>query len=173
MSNGVLKLHERFFKLWAEVAMLVVDGKRYPFYVYTELQTALDLPDYKYDGRDNVVYRMLNEIYLKALTNENTLTSAIDALQRVIAGPTPVFAVLVLKHQERVEYVVGRSLDAILQDTQKESPTGNEYSRYYVIEESLVRALNFKHFEKSLEAARKGTKCYYIGSGPDPGVITP
>jgi len=168
MSNGTeeIGLHERFFKLWAKVSMMCVDRKRYPYYLYDTLTKYLKLPAYDPNKQEGLLYRMLVTAQSVAIVSDENLRAATDALQEVLTGPTPVFVVmesqkLTIQHH----YFVGTSLEDILANTENGTRyTFHTITSYKVVEVEQVILLNFRFFDKSVEAVRKGCYSYWLGT---------
>lgn len=165
MSNGsASELHERFFKLWAKVSMLCVDGRRYPYYLYDTLAETLDLPPYDPRQHAGQLYQMLNLAVVAALVNKGWLEAATAALQTVLEGPCPVFVEFQTSKLRR-DYFVGANIGGILAGTKNGNVYGfHVFASHQVVDAEAVRSYRFRYFDHGVAAARKGCPCYWLGS---------
>ena len=173
MSNDIP--HERFLKLLAKVLMLVVDKKRYIFYVHDVLTGKRIQKD---ATAQTNWYQLINNRIGEILANpKDHLENAVKALQEILDGPSPVFVEFTLRTPEPEEeipcwtgksgeltYFVGTSLKDVLADTNGGTMQGLLYfSTHRVVSEDVVRNLNFRFFQDSIDAVKMGCSSYWLG----------
>lgn len=169
MSNDP---HERFFKLLAKVLMMVVDEKRYAYYVYGVITG--ERGGIK-PSEEMSWYQRINERICDVIRTPSYFEVAITALQEIIDGPKPVFVEFTLREPTAEEathytgrpgekrYFVGTSLQDVLTYT----AGGKNFGLYYFsahrqVDEQFVRQTGTTMIDKGLDAVKKGCWGYSL-----------
>jgi len=166
--------HERFFKLLAKVLMLVLDKKRYIFYVHGVLSGKR--ATLKPTAETNW-YQLINDRIGEILSKpEENLEQAVGLLQEILDGPSPVFVEFTVRVPAPCEnldsmgsegdlvYLVGTSLEDMLADTNGGTKFGLlHFSNHRVVSEDEVRSKGRAMLDHGIASVKRGYWSYSLG----------
>ncbi len=156
--------HERFFKLLAKVSMMVVNGNRFPYYVYSVISGKRHLAKL---GEGKSWYQMINEELAFILSTQGySLQPAITGLQEIVDGPKPVFVEFrVQGGPPMCQYCIGVSLQAILHQSKNATEwAGWRVTSYRQLHENQLRAAGVGLMDEGIFAIRKGCSSFSLDS---------
>lgn len=172
MSNALP--HERFFKLLAKVLMLVLDKKRYIFYVHGVLTGKRATQ--RGDAGTNW-YQLINDRIGEILSKpEEHLERAVSLLQEILDGPSPIFVEFTVRvptpsenldsmgSEGQLVYLVGTSLEDVLADTNSGTNFGLlHFSNYRTVSEDEVRSKGRTMLDHGIDSVKRGYWSYSLG----------